>query len=242
MKLAVLVLFLLFCFTVAEEMTVLTEEVPPLSYADEEGYAAGFSVEIVTEIMKRAGVRATDGRIKVYPWARAYMLLEQEKNLMLFSTTRTAEREDLFYWVGPIAPREIWFYKLKSRKDIVADSLADLKAFTVGSVRGFASTKHLEKHGFSLDYCNTEMQNFKKLQLGRVDVITANTLNAAYIMKLQGGSFHELEAVLLLEGKYRYYIAINKKTSPDLVSRLQNALDEMKSDSTYDRIFEKYLQ
>jgi polar amino acid transport system substrate-binding protein len=39
--------------------------------------------------------------IKVVPWAREYLMLQTQANIALFSTTRIAERESLFKWVGP---------------------------------------------------------------------------------------------------------------------------------------------
>ncbi|NNK96304.1 MAG: transporter substrate-binding domain-containing protein, partial [Desulfobacterales bacterium] len=54
----------------SEELTVLTENLPPLNYVDN-GKLVGPSIEIVKEIQKRVG---TNEPIHVYPWARAYKI------------------------------------------------------------------------------------------------------------------------------------------------------------------------
>ncbi|MCG6919128.1 MAG: ABC transporter substrate-binding protein, partial [Deltaproteobacteria bacterium] len=59
----------------SQELTILTENLPPLNYV-ENGVLVGPSVETVREIQRRVG---SNEEIQVYPWARAYkMSLEQE--------------------------------------------------------------------------------------------------------------------------------------------------------------------
>ncbi len=62
---------------------ILTENLPPLNYK-ENGILVGPSVEIVKKIQKRVGSQA---QIQVYPWARAYKMALEEKNVILFGTT-----------------------------------------------------------------------------------------------------------------------------------------------------------
>lgn len=66
-----------------EELTILTENLPPLNYI-ENGILVGPSVEIVKQIQKRVGSQA---QIQVYPWAKAYKMALEEKNVILFGTT-----------------------------------------------------------------------------------------------------------------------------------------------------------
>lgn len=238
----ILLLFFLSSGAFSQEMVVLTEDVPPNSYKDVNGNAAGFSVEIVREMLRRAEIKAVNGKIGVYPWARAYMMLQKNKNHMLFSTVRTAKREKLFKWVGPIAPRKVWFFKLKKRNDIKADTLDDAKKYKIGAIKDFASTLYLEELGFNLDYSNREKHNFKKLIEGRFDMLTSLKLSAAYQMNLHGMSYNDIEAVILLDDRYDYYIAINRKTSDDIIVQLQTALDSIKEDGTYGKIEQSYLK
>ena len=93
----------------AQELSIITEEYPPLSYIVE-GKLTGSSVEIVSEILRRL---KQPGNIQLLPWARGYNLLKSKPNVALFTTTRTKEREDLFHWVGPIATSTNAFYAKK---------------------------------------------------------------------------------------------------------------------------------
>lgn len=226
----------------AVELKIFTEEMPPYNYSDENNEATGFSTGIVKELLKRSRLGVVDGKIKVYPWARAYMILQKEKNVMLFSTTRSEEREKLFKWVGPIASRTIWFWKLKKRKDINVSSLDDAKQFKVGAVREFASARYMTELGFNLDLCNSEEINFRKLLANRIDILTALELAAAYQMNKLGKSFSRLERLVKLDDRYDYYLALNISTPDEIINSLQNALEDMKKDGTYEKIKQLYMK
>jgi polar amino acid transport system substrate-binding protein len=60
-----------------EELTILTENLPPLNYVDD-GILVGPSVETVKEIQRRIG---SNKQIQVYPWARAYKMALKTKIL-----------------------------------------------------------------------------------------------------------------------------------------------------------------
>ena len=94
----VLVLFFFASTVFGAYFYIMSEELSPFNHT-EDGKVTGFSSEIVLEICERVGHAKT---IQVMPWARAYKSILNEDNKVLFSTTRTANREDLFKWVGPI--------------------------------------------------------------------------------------------------------------------------------------------
>ncbi len=80
------------------ELTILTENLPPLNYVDN-GVLVGPSVDIVREIQRRVG---SHEEIKVYPWARAYKMALEEENVVLFSMTYTKVRYDKFNWLDSL--------------------------------------------------------------------------------------------------------------------------------------------
>ena len=82
----------------ARSLQFYTEEYPPLNYS-RDGRPVGLAVDLVRELFERTG---DHGRISVVPWARGYQAAQLEPNTALFVTMRTAERERLFKWVGPV--------------------------------------------------------------------------------------------------------------------------------------------
>lgn len=226
----------------AQEITVLTEEMPPYNYRDEDGRVTGFSTEVVRALFDRAGLAMAGGDIRVYPWARTYRIVQMQPDTLAYSMTRSEAREDLFKWVGPIASRTIWLWKLRSRDDIQVESLADVRQYKVGAVMEFASTKYMQELGFDLDLTTTEDLNFRKLIAGRFDILAALDLAAAYQMKKLGRSYNDLERLIQLDDRYDYYLALNPETPDEVVRRLQQALERLKADGSYDQIKSRYLK
>ena len=106
--------------TPAAQLLALTTEFAPFQTL-RDGQPEGFAVEVVRELIRRNGNQA---RIELLPWTRAYFLAKSEADTGLFSVVRTAEREALFQWVGPILRGETRFYSLKSSK-LRIDTLED---------------------------------------------------------------------------------------------------------------------
>lgn len=236
MKKLLVCIFLLFLsagrLTSAENLKILTENLPPLNYL-ENGNLVGSSVEIVQEIQKRVG--STDP-IHVYPWARAYKMALEEKNVILFGTTYTEERQDLFKWVGPLATkRDI----LLARKDslMVISNLEDAKRVErIGTLRDDVRGKFLEKLGFTnLEPVSDEQKNAQKLARNRIDLWAYKKPGYKTVCKLAGIDPELFVEVAHLK-KSELKIAFSQKTPDRIVTQWQKAFDEMTVDGTVKKI------
>ncbi|MFC1681773.1 substrate-binding periplasmic protein [Pseudomonadota bacterium] len=218
------------------ELTILTENLPPLNFT-RDGKLVGPSVEIVEEIQRRVGSTAT---IHVYPWARAYQRALQEKNIVLFGTTHTSDRQDKFKWVGPLAAkRDILVAKKGS--GIVIDSLDDArKVRRIGTLRDDSREQFLRVNGFdNLELVADEQQNARKLVHGRIDLWAYKVPGLKTVCELAGINFDEVEEVFSLR-EIDVSIAFSIKTSDTIVLAWQNAFDQMTADGTLSRIKEKW--
>ncbi|MFZ6754809.1 substrate-binding periplasmic protein [Undibacterium sp. Dicai25W] len=225
----------------ATELTVVTEELPPLDYADH-GVATGYSTELIEAVLREAKIKST---VNILPWARAYQMATTQPNTLIFSTTRNADREELFEWIGPISSRQIYLYKLKSRTDIEVKTVADSFHYKIGLVREMASGKTFLKNNnvpdTAIDYAPTAESNLKKLLVGRIDLIISLDWSAAYQMKKEKRNPNELEPVLVLDDKSSYYFALNKQSDPVLVRKIRKAFEKVKQSGLMDRLRNKYM-
>ena len=221
----------------AQEMTIITEEYPPLNFT-EDGNITGASTEIVKEILRR--LKQPDN-IKVLPWARGYNLSKTEPNVILFSTTRTKEREDQFYWVGPISTARNGFYAKKGNA-LRINSLEDAKK--VGSIATYtadAREQLLKAWGFTnLDSSKSAASNLKKLMSGRVDLWIYDNLGLPSVLKRAGVDPSDVELVFAID-QVDLYIAISKRTSKETVKMWQASLQAMKDDGSFYKISKKWL-
>ena len=218
------------------ELTVLTEDLPPLNYVDK-GVLVGPSVEIVREIIKRLG---TKEQIKVYPWARAYKMALEEKNVVLFGMTYTEIRKDKFKWVGPLAiKRDILAGKKNS--DLKIKTLEDAKKVRrIGTLLDDTRGRLLERLGFTnLEPVTDEKLNAQKLAIGRIDLWAYKIPGLRTVCDLAGVDYREFEEVYHLR-EIELMIAFSKKTPDSVVRKWNEAFNEMLSDGTVLQIRKKW--
>jgi polar amino acid transport system substrate-binding protein len=218
------------------ELTILTENLPPLNYLDN-GILVGPSVEIVKEIQKRVG---SQEQIQVYPWARAYKMALEKENVILFGMTYTEVRKDKFKWVGPLATkRDI----LVAKKDsgIKIKSLEDAKKVkSIGTLLDDTRGRLLERNGFSnLEPVSDEQLNAKKLAIGRIDLWAYKIPGLRTVCDLAGVDYTEFEEVYHLR-EIDLMIAFSKKTSDSIVQEWRDAFNEMSADGAIMKIRKKW--
>jgi len=134
----------------------------------------GYGRELIGKLMKDAGLSYA---IEAQPFARALKTLEVQPNALLFPLLRSAEREAKYQWIGLMARRNYYLYRLANRNDIVIPSLEDAKRYRVGVLRGDVRADYLRKQGFDegidkgLEVVNVAFSLIKMQQANRIDLI-----------------------------------------------------------------------
>ena len=217
----------------AEELTILTENLPPLNYLT----LVGPAVDIVKEIQRRVG---SNTEIQVYPWARAYKIALEEKNIILFGMTQTQVRQDKFNWIGPIAKKSDILVAKKS-SGLKINSLEDAKKVDrIGTLRDDTKEVFLKRQGFTnLAPTYDDQINAKKLVSGRIDLWVTKKPGLKTICALAGVDYNEIEEVYKIR-ELDVSIAVSKKTSDTIVHQWNTAFSEMSADGTIMQIKKKW--
>lgn len=211
------------------ELEFVTENYAPFNY-EADGKVVGQSVALLLKMFAQAGSSKSAKDIKILPWARGYILAQQAKNTVLFSTTRTKAREKLFKWVGPILPTTV---AVIARKDL-AIKLTDLSmlgAYNIVAVRKDIGELLLKTNGVreANIYSVGSAQNAAKmLAYGRVDLWAYEKSVAFWNLEAIGENLETYEVLRVLE-ESDVYFAIQKDTPDRLVRALQNALDTVRA-------------
>ena len=198
---------------------------------------SGFCVEMISQIQKR--VKSTL-QVQIVPWARGLKFLDTEPNTMLFSMARTAERNKLYQWIGPIAEDDYGFYTKVGSK-IVINNIEDArKVASIGVIRGDIRDQFLTKAGFTnLERANSISSNFRKFQAGRFDVIASSPFELIEEVGLQNLDLKEVK-LLFTFLKTPIYIGVSKNTDPRIVTDWNAVIDSMKNDGSFNKIYKKY--
>lgn len=217
----------------AQSLAIYTEASPPGQIQGANGEPAGPSVEVVREIQKRVG--NTDP-IQIVPWARGYMMLENNPNTALFVVGRTAERNQLFQWVGPIVEVTYSFY-VKADSKLVIRSMEDAKKLkAIGVYRDDVRDQLLTKTGFTnLERTTDNVLNVKKLMAGRIDAITSSSLAVGSMIESAGFKREDLRDVFPLL-RVQLWIAFSKGTPETTVSAWAKTFEAIKKDKTFEKI------
>lgn len=225
----------------AQTLQIYTQAWPPYSY-EHQGKLTGYSTELLKAVLLEAAV---DANYTTLSWRRAYQQASTQANTLLYTTTRTPEREDLFEWIGPIGVRKLWLFKLKDRTDIQIKGVNDLKKYKVSIVRDTSSLKLVMERGLfprnQIDEAPTTASNVKKLFFKRVDLILATNGGAYFELSQLPYPKDAMEPVYLLNDEFLFYFAINKKTDPLTIEKIRNAFEKVKASGLIEALKIKYM-
>jgi polar amino acid transport system substrate-binding protein len=227
-----------------EPLRIVTEELPPYNMT-EDGRLTGMSTEVVQAVLKAIDMQAD---IQSMPWARAYDIALNNENVLIYSITRTAEREKLFKWVGVVAPMH-WYLYAKPDSGIRLTSLEDARQFQIATLKQDAGEQYLLANGFklgqNLQSNNKYIYNYEKFKLGRVDLWISIEANALYLARQAGDKPDEvMMQVLSLPGlgaNGGLNMAFSRQTPDALVERFRQGLASIQRDGSYARIAKKWL-
>ncbi|SDU92900.1 substrate-binding periplasmic protein [Pseudomonas sihuiensis] len=224
----------------AEPLVLLTENLPPFNmsvagtnYARDDG-VTGISSDILRAVCERAQVQCQ--QILRFPWQRVYQQTLDDAGYGLFSTARTAEREGLFKWVGPIASNE-WVLFSKGDSSIQLNSLDDARRYRIGGYKGDAKTQFLLDRGLEVQTALRDSENVKKLERGQIDLWVTSNQAGRFVARQEG-----LENLKVVQNLHTadLYLALNLQTPDELVQKLQSALDSLRAEGALRSIEARY--
>jgi polar amino acid transport system substrate-binding protein len=218
----------------AVDLQFATEPYPPFSFQNAAGKADGAGVVQVESIMKEIGP-GIDYTIEVMPWARALALAESRPNHCVFATARTAEREARFQWVVPLL-HDINVLVARDGSSVTAGSIAAATGLTVGTQREDYTEGLLRAAGFTkIDLSASFEVTLAKLLGDRIEVMAMSQPVLAKLLR-------DKVPVRLLTtlSEQQLGIACNKAVDPQLIARMQVALDRLRASGRQAEILQSF--
>jgi len=225
----------------AQDLTIYTEPLVPVHF-EQDGHIVGIATDIVKEIVRRAGYTA---HFEIYPWNRAYYLVQKNPESFIYTLNRTRKREHLFKWIGPILHKKTYLYKLRGRNDIQLKNFEDAKKYTTAVILGHSLTLQLKDLGFQegnqiIITSNKTIQTKVFLEK-RCDLITGNEYTIYMAMQAAGLTMEAVEPALLL-GSSNYYLGTNLHTSDAVIIQLQKASQSLLGSQFTKDVIRKYMK
>ena len=231
----------------ARDLTYITEQFPPYNY-QEDGKLQGVSVDLLEKAWERMGVNLNRSIIQLLPWKEGYQKTLDKTNVVLFSTARLPQREQLFKWAGPIGPiRNVLL--AKKDKNISITAPEDLEKYRIGAINDDSAVQMLLDKGVKKEDLVLETTSspiIEMLQNGSIDAWAYGDAAGIWLIQETGANSSDFKVAYEF-GQTDYYYAFNKETPDSLVQSFQQALDNVKNNtgedeiSDYERILSKYI-
>ncbi|MBF0361877.1 MAG: ABC transporter substrate-binding protein [Oligoflexia bacterium] len=235
---------------IESKLFIVTEETPPYNFS-ENNNIVGISTDVVKRLLNDLGIKKYE--IHIFSWSRAYGihalkgLADKNKSayVLIFSMGRIKEREDLFKWIGVIAPYTVSMYALSERTDINVNNLDDFKKYRVGVVSDDIKSKYLLSKNFNnnnLEYVQKDELNLKKLINKRVDIIPIADQVIKHFFSKEKKPLSKVKKLLTLDdlSSEGLYLAFSKNTPDSVVELFKTTLDKIKKSNEYEIIIGKY--
>lgn len=224
----------------AVEQTVLKavthEDAFPYNYKLN-NHITGLVYDIADHLAKRTGYSL---EVRTLPWTRALQTARDNSSIMIFSLARNAERENDYYWIGPVASSEVWLFKLKQRSDIQLTSLNDIRNYTIGDIASSSTIALLNQYGAKIDTAPSNLSNCRKFKAGRVDLVPFDPNGVKVFVSACGLQMDQIEKTLHLPRDTALYLALGKSTPKKLVDQLNAELLLMHKDKTLQQIHKQW--
>lgn len=216
-------------FANTEDVLIVTENYPPFNYK-EDGDVKGIATERVRQIMDKSGLSY---RILLLPWTRAFAMATSQNtdNVLIYSLTRTPEREAQFEWLAKISPADSYLYALPEVAESAKGSLPVDQARAT-CVFDDAACDVLRGLGFKgknlIEVADNESASeIRMVYAERAEFFVANPIYLPYRLKQLKIPEDTFKAVRLVRSGEGYYLAGPRHLRPDIAEKVRQALSSL---------------
>lgn len=223
-------------------LIIVTNDYPPYAHAAE---TQSFLPELFAEIGNKMGVKF---EVRYFPWKRCEQEVEELRAWGAIPYRKTEDRAKTFDFSDPIYVADSHFFAYRKdnvKREIQYDVLTDLRGYRIGGIQGYYYQPWYEAAGLDVDYALSEEQNFKRLQLGRIDLFSTATTVGWHIIKQlfppeEVAKFYTLDTPLISGDGLFLMSSKQYPDGPNLLKRFNLALGTVKQDGTYGKLVDKY--
>ncbi len=230
-------------------INVIAAQFSPLQMVVD-GKARGYVTELVEEVIKRVNQNfpINASKTKIMPFRCALKILGSKPNVLFFSLSRTKQRENEYIWVGETSPYEIYFYKVKDNKQVMAKTIDDALKFKhrLGVAAGSNTEGFLHELGFQKGHQFVTYSHYSKgiamLFKRRFDMMPLTSFVARLNVCKLGFDGDALVPMIRVDALSKpLWLVFSKGTDPALVEHFNRSLAALKLKGVDKLIRERYL-
>lgn len=206
-------------------------EYPPFNFI-ENGEIKGFDLDIGLALAAKMGMKPNPVTNK---WESIILGLEAKKyDAIVGSMTITAERKQQVSFTKPYYRSGAAIFTMKNNTDI--KSAADLKGKIIGVVKQSTYQQYAKNYTNDVRGYTSDIDALNDLPTGRINAVITDKFVGLPI--IQKGTL-DIKRVADLQSE-EIGIAVRREDT-ELLQNINNALDEIIADGTYDKISKKWF-
>ena len=230
--------------SLAQKVIVPVSDYPPWRIVNNTNDISGINVDITNALLQKLGLEAT---YVIRPWKRAQRMMKKGTADLMSGLLKHADREKFMIYLDPPYKTHSSkaFYVLKDSSTKIT-SYDDLYKYRIGVTLG---TKFFPKfdHDENLkkDMGKDATNNFKKLEVGRIDTLILTETVGDYLRYKLGYKDTIEKADYVYNKPLAVYFAVSKKSPlaqrvPELNTALKMMLETGEIQNIIDRFLAKY--
>lgn len=229
--------------TYAHKTTGLTifvdSSYPPYMYKTEGTSADGLYPRLLKELIRQSNNKAD---IKAYPWKRALLFSEAGKGAV-GGAYKNDERIKTYDFSNPLYEEKLVLFVNKN-KSFDYNSIEDLKGKVIGVNRGWSYGQAFDEarnNGlFTVHVSNDPTDNFKMLALGRIDSVILEQTSGDFYTQLLEIEDNIMSLPVAFSLNSGYLIIPKTLHMTTFISEINEALEKIKKDGTYNEIVKAF--
>ena len=223
-----------------DEVVVGTEATfPPFEYYDEKGRKMiGFDVDLIQAVAREIGYKKCTIRHMDFD-ALIPAVNSEKADMVISAMTITENRKRVVLFSRPYYKSGLAFIVRKDVNDV--KKFEDLKGKTVAvqeDTTGAVYAEKLKDKGTVIKAYETNDRALVELKNGKADAVICDLPVLQYFLKNGGSAYARLVGSALTAEEYGIVVA---KKKPDMEKAVNQALDALKQNGTYDKIYEKWF-
>lgn len=247
-------ILLFFCSSLfAEKKSVLRigwEESPPYQYRDS-SLLTGLDIEIPRNVLEQSGIFVP--QFVAAPWKRQLFWIESGELDIILGASITEERKKFAHFSIPYRFETVALYVRASAVDSFhIESIADLPKSAMKTIGIFSGSYYGEQFNVQLqdslfaqrvEPVFSDMQNLRKLEMGRIDGFLMDPLLADKVLKK-----HSLDTAIVrhpmkeIEVSTIHFMYSKKSVSLQVVQKLDSSITLLLENGSIDSLISKFLK
>jgi len=209
-------------------VTILTDNIPPFTYQNEEGEFVGSSDLLIKTLFNKAKLNY---EVKSLPWKRALQEFQQVHDSLIFPITRIKERENLYHWIAPLFSVDFKLYGLRKKYENKSIDIASgdysFVCVSITYVCTILRKLNIPESSISSISSVNAKQMVKMVHSGRVDFLILPDIEFDYARKELDLPAEQFVSLKNRNYKLVDYIVAKSTLNSDVVKKLKLAAESL---------------